>query len=46
MNLVGVEGKGESTWLGWFLGTTLQAFIPLAQSRGDNNHVQGMECIP
>ncbi|WP_406603992.1 GH36-type glycosyl hydrolase domain-containing protein [Bartonella gliris] len=40
MNLVGIEGKGESTWLGWFLGTTLQAFIPLAQKRGDNNHVE------
>ncbi|MDD9328851.1 MAG: hypothetical protein PV353_00165, partial [Bartonella sp.] len=30
MNLVGIEGKGESIWLGWFLGTALQAFIPLA----------------
>ncbi|EJF76141.1 hypothetical protein ME7_01130 [Bartonella birtlesii LL-WM9] len=40
MNLVGIEGKGESTWLGWFLGTTLKAFIPLAQSRGDNSHMQ------
>ncbi|WP_019223162.1 GH36-type glycosyl hydrolase domain-containing protein [Bartonella rattaustraliani] len=40
MNLVGIEGKGESVWLGWFLGTTLQAFISLAQKRGDNNHVK------
>ncbi len=40
MNLVGVEGKGESTWLGWFLGSTLQAFIPLAKKRGDNSHMQ------
>lgn len=40
MNLVGIEGKGESTWLGWFLGCTLQAFIPLAKKRGDNSHMQ------
>ncbi|WP_375649718.1 GH36-type glycosyl hydrolase domain-containing protein, partial [Bartonella sp. MU70NMGDW] len=38
MNLVGIGEKGESTWLGWFLGTTLQAFIPLAKKRGDHNH--------
>ncbi|MGF7157075.1 GH36-type glycosyl hydrolase domain-containing protein [Bartonella heixiaziensis] len=38
MNLVGIGGKGESTWLGWFLSTTLQAFIPLAKKRGDYNH--------
>ncbi|EJF91207.1 GH36-type glycosyl hydrolase domain-containing protein [Bartonella tamiae] len=35
MNLVGFEGKGESVWLGWFLGSVLQAFIPLAEKRGD-----------
>ncbi|PIT71030.1 GH36-type glycosyl hydrolase domain-containing protein [Bartonella tribocorum] len=40
MNLVGSEGKGESTWLGWFLGSTLKAFILLAKKRGDNSHVQ------
>ncbi len=40
MNLVGIEGKGESTWLGWFLGCTLQAFIPLVEKRGDNSHMQ------
>ncbi len=40
MNLVGVEGKGESIWLGWFLGYTLQAFISLAKKRGDNSHMQ------
>ncbi|MBB4075960.1 cyclic beta-1,2-glucan synthetase [Bartonella fuyuanensis] len=40
MNLVGSQGKGESIWLGWFLGYTLQAFIPLAQKRGDNSHMQ------
>ncbi|EJF83499.1 hypothetical protein MCU_01184 [Bartonella elizabethae Re6043vi] len=40
MNLVGAQGKGESTWLGWFLGCTLQAFIPLAQKRRDNSRVE------
>ncbi|UNF43904.1 protein ndvB [Bartonella krasnovii] len=39
MNLVGIKGKGESTWLGWFLGCTLQAFIPLARKRNDNTRV-------
>lgn len=39
MNLVGVEGKGESVWLGWFLCATLQQFIPLAKARGDDAHV-------
>jgi cellobiose phosphorylase len=29
MNLVGIEGKGESVWLGWFLHTTLMRFAML-----------------
>ncbi|HSL55546.1 MAG TPA: glucoamylase family protein [Pyrinomonadaceae bacterium] len=28
MNRVGIGGKGESVWLGWFLYTTLAAFTP------------------
>ena len=35
MNRVGEAGKGESIWLGWFLYTTLLAFAPLADSRGE-----------
>jgi cyclic beta-1,2-glucan synthetase len=35
MNRVGQLGRGESVWLGWFLHATLQAFIPLAISRGE-----------
>jgi cyclic beta-1,2-glucan synthetase len=31
MNRVGVEGKGESVWLGWFLCTVLSAFAPLCE---------------
>jgi cyclic beta-1,2-glucan synthetase len=35
MNRVGEGGKGESVWLGWFLLTTLKAFAPVADERGD-----------
>jgi len=35
MNRVGVAGKGESVWLGWFLHVTLTAFAPLAEARGE-----------
>ncbi len=35
MNRVGEAGKGESIWLGWFLYTTLMAFAPLADIRGE-----------
>jgi cyclic beta-1,2-glucan synthetase len=35
MNRVGEGGKGESVWLGWFLLTTLKAFAPVAEGRGD-----------
>ncbi|QVQ36972.1 DUF3131 domain-containing protein [Pseudochrobactrum algeriensis] len=43
MNLVGVEGKGESVWLGWFLSYTLQQFIPLATARGDKKRAEAMQ---
>ena len=29
MNRVGMDGHGESIWLGWFLHTTLKRFAPL-----------------
>ncbi|HST63541.1 MAG TPA: glucoamylase family protein [Longimicrobium sp.] len=35
MNRVGVEGRGESVWLAWFLVTTLRAFALRAEARGD-----------
>jgi cyclic beta-1,2-glucan synthetase len=35
MNMVGKEGKGESVWLGWFLMTAIQEFIPIAEARGE-----------
>jgi cyclic beta-1,2-glucan synthetase len=35
MNLVGIHGKGESVWLGFFLYEVLTAFAALAQRRDD-----------
>jgi len=35
MNRVGIDGKGESVWLAWFLITTLRKFAEHAHDRGD-----------
>jgi cyclic beta-1,2-glucan synthetase len=35
MNRVGVEGRGESVWLAWFLVTTLRSFVEHAETRGE-----------
>jgi cyclic beta-1,2-glucan synthetase len=35
MNRVGIEGKGESVWLAWFLISTLRKFALHAEKRGD-----------
>ena len=35
MNRVGVEGRGESVWLGFFLHEVLTRFADIAQQRGD-----------
>ncbi len=35
MNLVGIGGKGESVWLGFFLCEVLRQFAALARARGD-----------
>ena len=35
LNNVGLQGKGESVWLGFFLYHVLLGFAPLAQMRGD-----------
>jgi cyclic beta-1,2-glucan synthetase len=35
MNRVGIKGRGESVWLGWFLHATLTRFAPTAERRGD-----------
>ena len=36
MNLVGIKGKGESVWLGFFLYEVLTQFAGLARLRGDD----------
>lgn len=35
MSRVGVDGKGESVWLAWFLITTLRSFARLVVARGE-----------
>jgi cyclic beta-1,2-glucan synthetase len=37
MNRVGEGGRGESTWLGWFLHQALSNFAQLAQERGEGS---------
>ena len=39
MNRVGREGRGESVWLGFFLFAILGDWIPIAESRGDEERV-------
>jgi cyclic beta-1,2-glucan synthetase len=36
MNHVGPAGRGESTWLGFFLYTVLNDFVPLCRARNDD----------
>jgi cyclic beta-1,2-glucan synthetase len=36
MNLVGVNGKGESIWLGWFLASTLKNFARICELMDDS----------
>ncbi|HET7249778.1 MAG TPA: glucoamylase family protein, partial [Gemmatimonadales bacterium] len=33
MNRVGIQGRGESVWLGWFLHTVLRQFTALCEQR-------------
>jgi cyclic beta-1,2-glucan synthetase len=37
MNRVGIEGRGESVWLAWFLITTLRNFAEHAEARGQDD---------
>ncbi|MEY2408775.1 MAG: cyclic beta,2-glucan synthetase, partial [Verrucomicrobiota bacterium] len=43
MNLVGIHGKGESVWLGFFLFDVLNRFVPLAEFRQDE--ALAAECV-
>lgn len=40
MNTVGNKGQGESVWLGWFLYTVLQKFIPVCMGRADQERAE------
>ncbi|WP_153116604.1 GH36-type glycosyl hydrolase domain-containing protein [Rhodocyclus tenuis] len=40
MNLVGIKGRGESVWLGFFLYDTLLRFADLAQAYGDETFAE------
>jgi len=40
MNRVGLEGKGESVWLGWFLHTILWEFAKVADARGEHKRAE------
>jgi cyclic beta-1,2-glucan synthetase len=35
LNRVGIEGRGESAWLGWFLADVYAQFVAIAEARGD-----------
>jgi len=37
MNLVGIEGRGESVWLGWFLHSALTRFAGLCEMMKNNS---------
>jgi cyclic beta-1,2-glucan synthetase len=40
MNRVGILGRGESVWLGWFLYATLRQFAPIASRCGDTGRAE------
>ncbi len=43
MNRVGVEGRGESVWVGWFLYATMSQFIPLCREMNENDFASLLE---
>jgi cellobiose phosphorylase len=43
MNLVGIKGKGESVWLGFFLYDVLMQFTKVATSQGYNPLVEQLQ---
>ena len=43
MNRVGIEGRGESVWLGWFLCDLVRSFALIARGRGDLARAQKWE---
>jgi cellobiose phosphorylase len=43
MNLIGVQGRGESVWLGWFLYCVLQKMIPVCRHVGDSERADYLQ---
>ena len=40
MNTVGNKGKGESIWLGWFLCSILNSFVPVCEKMGEKERAK------
>ncbi len=40
MNLIGVNGRGESIWLGWFLYCVLVRMLPVCRHMGDDSRAE------
>ena len=40
MNRVGIEGRGESIWLSWFIISCIQGLLPHAEARGEQQRAQ------
>ena len=45
MDKVGVNGKGESVWLGWFFSTVLKEFIPICHYENDTEFANEQEKV-
>lgn len=43
MNLVGIDGKGESVWLGWFLYSLINEMQPLCEYMKDKDSVKDLQ---
>ncbi len=40
MNRVGIEGRGESVWMAWFLYAVIDRFAPVCELRGDHERAE------
>ena len=40
MSRIGVEGRGESVWMGFFLHLTIDGMLPICRQRGDQGRVE------
>ncbi|MFN2116053.1 MAG: GH36-type glycosyl hydrolase domain-containing protein [Candidatus Promineifilaceae bacterium] len=40
LNRVGIAGRGESVWLGWFIYATLARFLPICRRLDDQGRVE------